>query len=200
MSVRHKRAKDAPAKDARLHKALSHPLRHRILEQLNERVASPSDLAKQLDEPLGNVSYHVKILLDHQAIELVKTEPVRGALEHFYRATARPFFDSPEWAKLPLSVRDEVLASTLKKLFDHVVEAGKSGGLDDPDIHVSWTNFDLDDVGYQEMAELLGETLERAMAIQAETAERQAGLDEEERQTRRTELSILHYPRPRAGE
>jgi hypothetical protein len=36
---------------------------------------------------LGNVAYHIKILEENGAIELVRTEPVRGALEHFYRAS-----------------------------------------------------------------------------------------------------------------
>jgi DNA-binding transcriptional ArsR family regulator len=73
--------------DRRLIKALGHPIRVRALEILNARVASPSELAKQLGEPLGNVAYHVKILEENDAIELVRTAPVRGALEHFYRAS-----------------------------------------------------------------------------------------------------------------
>ena len=71
-------------------------MRVRALEVLNERVASPSELAKELGEPLGNVAYHVKILEENDAIELVRTAPVRGALEHFYRAKVRPWFDAVE--------------------------------------------------------------------------------------------------------
>ena len=59
---------------------------------LNERVASPSELADELGEPLGNVSYHMRRLAELECIELVRTTPVRGALEHHYRATARPVF------------------------------------------------------------------------------------------------------------
>jgi hypothetical protein len=47
-------------------------------------VASPSELPDALGEPLGNVSYHVRILRELDCIELVRTEPRRGALEHFY--------------------------------------------------------------------------------------------------------------------
>jgi DNA-binding transcriptional ArsR family regulator len=80
------KSKEAPV-DQRLIKALGHPVRMRVLDILNDRVASPSELAKELGEPLGNVAYHVKILEEAEAIELVRTAPVRGALEHFYRAT-----------------------------------------------------------------------------------------------------------------
>jgi DNA-binding transcriptional ArsR family regulator len=76
--------------DPRLIKALSHSIRIRALEVLNTRIASPSELAKELGEPLGNVAYHVKILEENDAIELVRTAPVRGALEHFYRASVDP--------------------------------------------------------------------------------------------------------------
>jgi DNA-binding transcriptional ArsR family regulator len=73
--------------DPRLIKALGHPVRVRALAILNERVASPSELAEELGEALGNVAYHVKVLEENGAIELVRTAPVRGALEHFYRAS-----------------------------------------------------------------------------------------------------------------
>ena len=67
-------------------KALAHPLRVRALAILTEREASPSELAEELDEPLGNVSYHVRLLHDLGLIELVRTTPRRGAIEHHYRA------------------------------------------------------------------------------------------------------------------
>src|SRR5712672_141180 len=41
--------------DPRVIKALGHPLRQSILLILNERVASPMEIARQLDEPIGNV-------------------------------------------------------------------------------------------------------------------------------------------------
>lgn len=48
---------------------------------------SPNELARHLDEPLTNVSYHVRMLHDLGVIREVKTEPRRGALEHYYAAT-----------------------------------------------------------------------------------------------------------------
>ena len=77
--------------EQRLAKALSHPLRVRVLTLLNQRVASPSELAEELGAPLGNVAYHVRILLDLDLLELVSTTPRRGAVEHHYRAIERPW-------------------------------------------------------------------------------------------------------------
>ena len=50
--------------DPRIAKALSHPMRARILMILDERVASPNEIAETIDERLPNVSYHVRALLD----------------------------------------------------------------------------------------------------------------------------------------
>lgn len=183
--------------EARLIKAMAHPLRHRILEELNAKQASPAELAQKLDEPLGNVAYHVQVLLDCDAIELVGTQPVRGALEHFYRATTRPYWTDRQWARLPASVRRQLQDATIDKAWEHLVAAAKDGGLDDPKTHVSWTALDLDPQGYEELVELLGATLERALAIHAEAAGRLAKLPEDEREEERTELTVLHYHRPR---
>lgn len=73
------------AKVVSLAKMRSHPLRVRILNEIGDGVMSPNGLANALGEPLGNVSYHVKTLVEGNALVLVKTEPRRGAVEHFYK-------------------------------------------------------------------------------------------------------------------
>jgi DNA-binding transcriptional ArsR family regulator len=184
--------------DTRLMKALGHPLRHRILERLNDDTASPSRLAADLDEPLANVSYHTKILLDAGAIELVETRPVRGALEHLYRATARPYFDDAIWATLPVSIQNQIIDATVKKAWEHLVTAAQQGGLDHPQVHVSWTALDLDAEGFANVVEILGSTLDRVLEEQAAAVGRLSLLPEAGRDTERTELTVLHYHRPRA--
>jgi hypothetical protein len=62
-------------------KALASPVRLRILERLGDHgVASPGELADALGEPLGKVNYHVRILREHDCLDVVRTEPRRGAL------------------------------------------------------------------------------------------------------------------------
>ena len=75
--------------DPRVIKALTHPLRVQILRALEERVASPSELAEDLGAPLGNVSYHVRQLHSLGLIKLVRKTPRRGAIEHHYEALAQ---------------------------------------------------------------------------------------------------------------
>src|SRR3954447_25279709 len=90
--------------DQRLVKALGHPLRQRLLILLHKYGASsPRELAPRSGEPPRSVSYHVRILKDNDCVELVRTEPRRGAVEHFYRPTSRPVLDDTQWAQLPAS-------------------------------------------------------------------------------------------------
>ena len=85
--------------DPRFVKAMSHPLRVRILAMLDER--------KELTEPagglarasLGTVAYHVRTLEQLGLIELVDETRVRGAVEHHYRARERPVVTAEGWAR-----------------------------------------------------------------------------------------------------
>jgi DNA-binding transcriptional ArsR family regulator len=182
--------------DQRLIRAMGNPLRQRILLALNKRVASPSELSKELEEPLGNVSYHVRILVQCDAIELVKTEPVRGALEHFYRATIRTHFDDESWTELPESVRSALFGQTLRQIWTHVAKASEAGGFEHPKDHVSWLNLDLDEQGFADMVDHMNESLERAMEIQEEAANRRAiNPPESEDDSYRTEFVLMHFHR-----
>src|SRR5881275_799819 len=129
--------------EARIAKALAHPLRARILQRLGERVASPGDLAVELDAPLGVISYHVRMLRDYECVELVRTEPRRGALQHFYRATARPNFDETQWRTLPSSLRGELAGETIRDLVGDLAGAADGGTLTDPDVVIDRTLLEL---------------------------------------------------------
>jgi DNA-binding transcriptional ArsR family regulator len=181
--------------DRRLVKAMAHPLRHRVLVLLNEKVASPNELARELGERLGNVSYHVRILLDLGAIELVRTTPRRGALEHHYRAMLRPWFPEAEWAQLPLSTRRAIFGQNIRRIFDDVAAAGAEGGFDHAKAHVSWTALNLDDEGLSKVADILDATLEQILDAHAESTARMADAGASEPPPLATEVAILHFER-----
>lgn len=166
--------------DQRLVKALAHPLRVEILIILNERMASPNELSKELEEGLSQVSYHVKVLKDFECIEMVKTEPRRGAVEHYYRATARAFLSDREWQKLPESIKPGMSAAVMKMLISDVIEAMNGGTFDSrDDRHMSWTPGVVDEQGWTESVDLINETLDRAIAIHTASAKRLAKSGEE---------------------
>jgi DNA-binding transcriptional ArsR family regulator len=66
---------------------LGHPMRIRALVLMEHTELSPSDIAIVLGNPIGVVSYHVRMLRDYGLVEEVRTEARRGALAHFYRRT-----------------------------------------------------------------------------------------------------------------
>jgi DNA-binding transcriptional ArsR family regulator len=161
--------------DQRLVKALAHPVRVHVLDILNERVASPNQLAQELGEGLSQVSYHVKVLRDYECIELVKTEPRRGAVEHFYRATTRPLLTDSDFEQLPASIRTGLSATFLKRVVDDAWGALNAGTLDARDErHTSWTPMIVDEQGWTDLSRALADTLERVFDIQAESAGRLA--------------------------
>src|ERR1700750_229292 len=125
--------------EARIAKALAHPLRARILQRLGDRVLSPGDLAVELNAPLGVVSYHVRMLRDYDCVELVRTEPRRGALQHFYKATARPNLDEDQWRTLPAGLRKELAGESMQDLVDDLAGAADAGQLEDPELVVTRT-------------------------------------------------------------
>jgi DNA-binding transcriptional ArsR family regulator len=178
-------------------KALAHPLRVQLLSALNEGVASPNELAKRLNEPLTNVSYHVRMLHDLGCIELVETEPRRGALEHYYRAIMRPFFGDRDWKRLPKNARGSISDAVLQLVWDDAAESIKTGQFDDRENrHLSRSVLCVDQQGWDELNELLVETLDRAMQIQADSASRAAKEDTERFSAN---LVMLTHPTPKSA-
>lgn len=174
-----------------LAKALAHPLRMRILTALNEGVSSPNQLSQQLGEPLGNISYHIKTLLEFDCIELVKTEPRRGAIEHFYRATEPAFLSDEDWGKLPLSTRKGISGAILETIGQDVSRALAAGTLERrADTHISQTPLVLDEQGCADLTAILAELLDRADAIQSSAAAR---LEAEQGEATRSKLVVFHF-------
>jgi len=177
-----------------LAKALAHPLRVRILSSLHKGISSPNQLSQELGEPLGNVSYHVKTLLEYDCVELVKTEPRRGAVEHFYRATERAFFNDSDWAKIPASARKGITGVVLESIGSDATEAMIAGTIDArTDSHVSHTPLVIDEQGWTEINAMLAETLDRAIEIQEEAASR---LADGKSESLSTKLALLHFESP----
>jgi DNA-binding transcriptional ArsR family regulator len=183
---------DEAYRDEVLAKALSHPLRQRILEAFNQGIDSPREISEAIGAKLGDVGYHVRKLNELGLIELVRTEQRRGAVKHFYRPTQRAMLNDRQWARLPVSVRRQLFGQNLDQIWSHVRTAIKHGGFDRSDAHVSWTTFELDEAGYEAMTKLMMSTLEQAMDIQADVVNRRAR-GEEEGESTKTELVQLHF-------
>jgi DNA-binding transcriptional ArsR family regulator len=180
--------------DPRIAKALSHPMRARILMILNERVASPNEIAGMIGERLPNVSYHVRALEELDCIELVSTAQRRGAIEHYYRAVVRPFFSDRDWKRLPRSGRQAISDSILQIIWDEVATAMQSGTFESrSDRHLSHTRVTLDREGWAEMTKLLAGTLAEAEKIASRS---EARVKTSDKQPISTAVAMMQFELP----
>ena len=168
--------KNAARIDHELVRALSHPIRVNILEALQGRVASPSELSKEMDESLGVISYHTNTLVECGCLELVHTKPRRGALEHFFSVTPRSFIGHQDWRQAPLSLRSGITSAAFQTFIDKASAAVEAGTIDShDDTTLSWMPMTVDDAGWEEVAKVMDEAQERLMAIHSRSSKQLAG-------------------------
>src|SRR5215213_7401614 len=142
--------------DPRYVRALSHPLRVRILAMLQERTASPSQLSEWLGATLGTTAYHVRSLHQLGLIELADETRVRGAIEHHYRAGKRPMV--AEYAR----------------------KSAAEGGFDRAEAHLSRTSLKLDAKGWDQLNKACLKFVEQVEKIEVAAKERQGKRPHEE--------------------
>ena len=158
--------------DPRYVKAMSHPLRVRILALLDERTASPVELAGWLDATLGTVSYHVRTLQRMGLIELVRQTRVRGAVEHHYRSTARPRVSDQAWAAAPPIAKQAAVSASLQTIDAYARAASAAGGFDHGSAHLTRTALQLDARGFNELSRACHRLLAQLERIEDAARER----------------------------
>lgn len=156
--------------------ALGHRIRIEILALLNEGTYTPDELATMVGEPLGKVTHHISELADGGAIELAKTEPVRNATRHYYRAVAQPYVSEEEAARMPAQQRQIIVGLILQSIMAESMSAFWAGNLiDDPDhTMLAWRWFNVDQQGKREITDELAAAWRRVQEIESRSAARRA--------------------------
>jgi DNA-binding transcriptional ArsR family regulator len=158
--------------DARYVKAMSHPLRVRILALLDERTASPVELAGWLDATLGTVAYHVRTLERMGLVELIRETRVRGAVEHHYRSTERPRVSDEAWAAAPPIAKQVAVSSSLQTIDAYARAASAAGGFDHGNSHLTRTALRLDARGWNDLSRACLRLLAQVDRIEEAAVER----------------------------
>jgi DNA-binding transcriptional ArsR family regulator len=159
--------------DPRLIKALAHPLRVRVLSILETReMASPNELADELSVSLGVMSYHVRRLHALGFLELVKRTPRRGAIEHHYRAKARPRVTDEGWAETPAIVKRAMVGASLQQTSSYVNAAAAQGGFDRSDARLTRRGVTLDQKGWSQLGREMTKWMKKLEEIESESLER----------------------------
>jgi DNA-binding transcriptional ArsR family regulator len=162
--------------DQNLVKALAHPMRVRILEALQGRTASPTELAREFRGSLGVVSYHTNALLEVDCLEQVGTRPKRGTIEHFYTARPRSFIGHQDWRRAPLSVRAGVTSEALRTFAAKIGESIDADKIDSrEDTTLNWMPISVDEQGWRETAEILDRALRELQTVAATSRRRLGG-------------------------
>lgn len=161
-------------------KALANPTRIRILEAIAQGPATAREVAELLDENLGVVTYHARVLRTAGCIEFTEDEGVGGAAERTYELApeATPTQQlaplpppRPGYAHPPAAIVRSVLAS---KTYNPI--AGPFGRGRD---QLSCASFVVDQQGWGEISVAIHEAMERISVALEQSARRLSDSEEE---------------------
>jgi hypothetical protein len=151
--------------------AVAHPLRTWILAILGARVASPTQIARQVKWPVNKVGYQVTALADAILIEEVANRPVRGAVEHFYKAIDLPFSTrSRKTNWIGRNAEPSPSRSCPSSRGDTIQALDEETLVARTDHHLTRITFNVDEAGWHEMTAAYMELYERVGEIQATSA------------------------------
>jgi DNA-binding transcriptional ArsR family regulator len=158
--------------DPRYVKAMSHPLRVRILAMLDERKASPNQLSGWLGATLGTVAYHVRTLQEYGLVELVDETRVRGAVEHHYRSKKRPRATEDGWSDARPVAKQAAAGGDIDTILAYARASAAAGGFDRQDARLSRKIVKLDDKGFAQLSNACEKLVAEAEKIEAAAAQR----------------------------
>ena len=156
-------------------RALAHPLRAKMLYALQEREASPKELAAYFGVPLANVAYHIQVLRGLKLIRLVRTTRRRGAVQHYYVVNRISDLHTDAWGETPDLVKERVMAEWLGDIGKYATEAAAVGGFNRANAHFSRSRIVLDQQGWDYVAtklEQLVAAVDEAEEVSAERLKR----------------------------
>jgi DNA-binding transcriptional ArsR family regulator len=179
---------------------LTHPLRYKCLILLTEKVASPAELARDLGVDVSDLSYHVRVLRECNAIELVESIPGPTAVQHFYRAAHRAELDDEAYLRMTIDERIAAGRVTAQMIFADVASSMETGVFGERfNHHISRFPLTVDEEGWEELTDIYARALEETYEVTKRTALRMAENPDAARvQTRVATLLFEMPPKDRA--
>lgn len=185
--------------DEALIAAMNHPARIHIMSVLAERVASPAEVAREINRDTNYLAYHFRRLKELELIELVRVERTAGGrvTGRFYRATARSWLEPEDWRRIPEETHGTITSTLLDACNTDLRAAITAGTIHEDDNVIARVPLVVDRAGYEEVVDLLGETVRRLLAIPARASARMA----EDEDPLHLKVHIVHFesPSPKSG-
>lgn len=159
--------------------ALGHPLRVQILLLLLKEPGSATTISHRLHIPLGNVSYHLKDVLDRKCkvVAKVRARQVRGALETFYRVDSAAFTRLfKPLQELPAILQAAAQGAAFVAFFNNAIEAVEytaEGGELRQGV-TAWRPGPVDQEGWDEINAALGKAQAQITKVVEDSAGRLA--------------------------
>jgi DNA-binding transcriptional ArsR family regulator len=153
--------------------AVGHRIRVEIFAALHEGSASAIELSRIVRQPLSTVTHHVGALLEAGSIRVERTEKVRSVEQRIY-AVHEPLYLSDEemWEETEEG-RQECCRVVLESMMAEALAGFWAGQLtSDPRVFLSWTWFNVDAQGREEIADEQLRSWERLEEIEAKAAAR----------------------------
>jgi hypothetical protein len=189
---------------------LSHPLRVRILEVVNQRDISPTRFVREqlagdrLDHlgdraAISHIAYHFRQLEEFGCVEVVEQNPRRGSIENVYRGTSRAYFGDDEWRTLPAERRKDITAVMLQGLMAQTEGAVLEDTFDSRDDRwLFWVKMELDDRGWKEISEICHSTMSEVEEVQENAGRRISEGDHSPSSQVPTTFALLSFESPAA--
>jgi DNA-binding transcriptional ArsR family regulator len=177
--------------------AMGHSVRFRLLAALaNVPAASAVELARKLDLPPRAVRHHLSQLHHAGLIEIAEERARRGVAERFYRRVVAPQIDDAEFQALTPLEQRRIDVQILKLSYADAAMALSAGTINSrPDNCVTCVHAQVDNQGWQELAEVHRRAYEEVERVKAESAER-LGTGEEEPIPATSTLMWFELPKP----
>jgi hypothetical protein len=137
----------------------------RILEVLAVEPASARALSVSLNVPLGDASYHLRVLdRECELLRLAKVRDRRGAREKIFILDQGAFRDLIDWSALPPFLDEALKGAALKGFVNAAASAIDGGALESDISTLCWRPVALDPVGWNRVRAALAHAEEEIRA------------------------------------
>ena len=131
---------------------------------------------------------------------LVGETRVRGAVEHHYKARARPTVSDEAWQQAPPIAKQAAVGSSLQMIDDYARASAAAGGFDHADAALIRLSLTLDAKGWQQLAKACKRLFEQAQRIEADAGERLARAPRHEQESIDVGLVMMMFEAIALGE
>jgi DNA-binding transcriptional ArsR family regulator len=153
--------------DAKLIRAIAHPIRQRALAVIGDRPATGAELATTLGVSTATLRYHLRALVETGLVEPVDLRTPGKTGRQGYRRCGVPNIPEDVWKRLPEELRRLVISTLLIQVDTEIRLAASAGGFLQPGSRLHRSALTLDQEARAQLAGELDALARRARELEA---------------------------------